>query len=161
MVSIFLLRGGTYLGISQLSFPLTGSIKRYRLLIRSYTVEGTKLVIDTALVKPVVDALISILEKARGIKLKSSAEKSLAEAIRELLKASPNENYAAARIAVARAAGIISSDVVLAEEMLAKVKKAKKVAAKVAASKKPARKRVVAKKTAEKKQASKKKVLPN
>jgi hypothetical protein len=101
---------------------------------------------ETALVKPVVDALISIFEKARGIKLKSSAEKSLAAAIRELLNASPNENIAAAKIAVAKAAGIISSDLLLAEEMLTKVKTSKKLAAKVTASKKPARKKVVAKK---------------
>jgi hypothetical protein len=31
------------------------------------------MVIETALVKPVVDALIGIFEKARGIELKSSA----------------------------------------------------------------------------------------
>ena len=105
---------------------------------------------ETALVKPVVDALISIFEKARGIKLKSSAEKSLAEAIRELLNASPNENIAAAKIAVAKAAGIISSDLVLAEEMLTKVKTSKKLAAKAAAAKKPARKKVVAKKKPQK-----------
>jgi hypothetical protein len=142
----------------QQSFSLTGSIKRYRLLIQSYTFEGTKQVMETALVKPVVDALICIFEKARGIKLKSSAEKSLAEAIRELLNASPNENIATAKIAVAKAAGIISSDLLIAEEMLTKVKKSKKLAAKDTAAKKPARKKVVAKKrTSEKNQPSKQK----
>ena len=110
---------------------------------------------ETALVKPVVDALISIFEKARGIKLKSSAEKSLAEAIRELLNASPNENIAAAKIAVAKAAGIISSDLVLAEEMLTKVKKSKKLAAKLPQRRNQREKRLLQKNP--KKQPSKQK----
>ena len=45
---------------------------------------------------------------------------ALREAIRELLLANPDENKAQARIAIAKAAGILSEDVVLAEDMLQK-----------------------------------------
>ena len=47
-------------------------------------------------------------------------EAALREAIRELLLANPDENKAEARIAIAKAAGILSGDVVLAEDMLRK-----------------------------------------
>ena len=79
--------------------------------------------------------------------MKSSAERSLTDTIRELFQASPNENIAATKIAVAKAADIINSDLLPAEEMLDKVKTSKKVPAKVAAAKNPSRKKVVAKKT--------------
>lgn len=49
-----------------------------------------------------------------------NAEAALREAIRELLFANPDENKAQARIAIAKAAGILSEDVVLAEDMLQK-----------------------------------------
>ena len=76
--------------------------------------------IEAALIKPVVDALMSLLRRGENVHLHSNAEKALREAIRELLLANPDENKAAARIAIAKAAGILSEDIVLAEDMLRK-----------------------------------------
>src|SRR5690606_4693066 len=82
--------------------------------------EAAAMPIEAALIKPVVDALLGLFRASNDLKLKRDAEKALREAIRELLQANPNENRAAARIAIAKAAGILSEDVVLAEDMLAK-----------------------------------------
>ena len=76
--------------------------------------------IEAALVKPVVDALMGLFRQGHDLQLKHNAEAALREAIRELLLANPDENKAAARIAIAKAAGILSEDVVLAEDMLKK-----------------------------------------
>ena len=76
--------------------------------------------IEAALVKPVVDALLALFRRGESLHLKHDAEAALREAIRELLLANPDENKAEARIAIARAAGILSEDVVLAEDMLKK-----------------------------------------
>ncbi|MGJ4803443.1 hypothetical protein [Luteimonas sp. SDU82] len=76
--------------------------------------------IEAALIKPVVDALLALFHESNDLKLKRDAEKALREAIRELLQANPDENRAEARIAIARAAGILSEDIVLAEDMLKK-----------------------------------------
>ena len=74
--------------------------------------------IEAALIKPVVDALMGLFRQGQHLQLQHNAEAALREAIRELLLANPDENKAAARIAVAKAAGILSEDVVLAEDML-------------------------------------------
>jgi len=74
--------------------------------------------IEAALIKPVVDALMGLFRQGHDLQLKHNAEAALREAIRELLLADPNENRAEARIAIAKAAGIISEDVALAEDML-------------------------------------------
>lgn len=76
--------------------------------------------IEAALIKPVVDALLALFRESNDLKLKRSADRALREAIRELLQANPDENRAQARIAIAKAAGILSEDVVLAEGMLEK-----------------------------------------
>ena len=76
--------------------------------------------IETALIKPVVDALMALLQRGEKAQLKRNAEAAVREAIRELLLANPDENKAQARIAIAKAAGILSEDVVLAEDMLQK-----------------------------------------
>ena len=76
--------------------------------------------IEAALIKPVVDALMALLSRGEKATLKRNAETALREAIRELLLANPDENKAEARIAIAKAAGILSEDVVLAEDMLQK-----------------------------------------
>lgn len=76
--------------------------------------------IEAALIKPVVDALLDLFRQGERLRLKHDAETALREAIRELLLANPDENRAAARIAIARAAGILSEDIVLAEDMLEK-----------------------------------------
>ncbi len=78
------------------------------------------MVIEAALIKPVVDVLLALFRQGENLQLKSNAEAAVREAIRELLLASPDENKAEARIAVAKAAGILSEDVVLAEDMLKK-----------------------------------------
>ena len=76
--------------------------------------------IEAALIKPVVDALMALLNRGEKANLKRNAEAALREAIRELLLANPDENKAQAKIAIARAAGILSEDIVLAEDMLQK-----------------------------------------
>ena len=76
--------------------------------------------IEAALIKPVVDALMALLQRGEKATLKRNAEAALREAIRELLLANPDENKAQARIAIAKAAGILSEDVLLAEDMLQK-----------------------------------------
>ena len=76
--------------------------------------------IETALIKPVVDALMALLQRGEKANLKRNAEAALREAIRELLLANPDENKAQARIAIAKAAGLLSEDVLLAEDMLVK-----------------------------------------
>jgi hypothetical protein len=76
--------------------------------------------IEAALIKPVVDALMSLFRQGEHVQLQRHAEAALREAIRELLLANPDENKAAARMAIARAAGILSEDIVLAEDMLQK-----------------------------------------
>lgn len=78
------------------------------------------MVIEAALIKPVVDALLLLFRQGNDLTLKHNAQAALREVIRELLQANPDENKAAARIAIARAAGILSEDVVLAEAMLQK-----------------------------------------
>lgn len=83
------------------------------------------MVIEAALIKPVVDALLALFHQADDIKLKRNADAAVREAIRELLQASPDENRAETRIAIARAAGILSEDVVLAEDMLKKHRETK------------------------------------
>ena len=64
--------------------------------------------IEAALIKPVVDALLALFRQGSDIQLKRNAEAALREAIRELLMANPDENRAEARIAIARAAGILT-----------------------------------------------------
>ena len=81
--------------------------------------------IEAALVKPVVDVLLDLFRQGDNLRLKRNAEAALREAIRELLLASPDDNKAEARIAIAKAAGILSEDVVLAEDMLKKTRAAK------------------------------------
>lgn len=81
--------------------------------------------IEAALIKPVVDALMSLLQRGEKANLQRNAEAALREAIRELLLANPDENKAEARIAIAKAAGILSEDIVLAEDMLKKTRAAK------------------------------------
>ena len=76
--------------------------------------------IEAALIKPVVDALMALFRESNDLKLKRTAEGAVREAIRELLLANPDENKAQARIAIAKAAGILGEDVVLAEDMLLK-----------------------------------------
>ena len=76
--------------------------------------------IESALIKPVVDALMALFRESNDIKLKRNAEAAVRDAIRELLLANPDENKAQARIAIAKAAGILSEDIVLAEDMLQK-----------------------------------------
>ena len=57
--------------------------------------------IESALIKPVVDALMALLRRGEQANLKRNAEAAIREAIRELLLANPDENKAQARIAIA------------------------------------------------------------
>ena len=92
------------------------------------------------LAKPVIDALMRALDRARDASLKKDARKAVAEAIRELIRLDPDVDKAQARIAVARAAGILDEDLFTAERMLRKVRKAARKAK--PAKRKPATRRV-------------------
>ncbi len=69
--------------------------------------------------------MLVLFRQSSDLQLKRNAAAALSEAIRELLLANPDENKAEARIAIAKAAGILSEDVVLAEEMLKKTRASK------------------------------------
>lgn len=80
------------------------------------------------LAKPVVDALLKAFDRAKDAHLRASARKAIGEAISELIRISPDLNKAEAKIAIARAAGILEQDLFTAERMLKKVKKANRKA---------------------------------
>jgi len=104
--------------------------------------------VEGAMVKVVVDALLGALDKARSHRLKKSASTALSEAIRELLQVNPKEDRAAAKIAAARAAGIIDEELFLAERMLSAVRAARTgKAGKKKAGRKPGAKKVARRKT--------------
>jgi hypothetical protein len=90
------------------------------------------------LAKPVVDALLNALDRARGAHLRANARRAIGEAISELIRINPDLSKAKAKIAVARAAGILDQDLFTAERMLKKVKKANRGAAGRQTKKKPA-----------------------
>ena len=92
------------------------------------------------LARPVVDALLKAFDRARDAHLRASARKALGEAITELIRINPDLGKAKAKIAIARAAGILDEDLFTAQRMLKKVKKAKRKAASPA--RKPAGRRV-------------------
>ncbi len=79
---------------------------------------------ETALIRPVVDALLALLRAGEQHRLKRNARAAVSEAIRELLAADPDTRRAEARIAIAKAAGILSEDVLLAEDLLARQRSA-------------------------------------
>ncbi len=82
-----------------------------------------------ALAKPVIDALMKALDRAKDAHLKDDARKAIAEAISELIRIHPDVGKAEARIAIAKAAGILDQDLFTAERMLKKVKRAAKKSA--------------------------------
>jgi len=73
-----------------------------------------------ALLRPVLDVLLSPLRRRRRRRERMHADAALREAIRELLLACPDERRAEARIARARALGAPSRETSLAEAMLAR-----------------------------------------
>jgi len=93
------------------------------------------------LAKPVVDALLKAFDRARDAQLRATARKAIGEAISELIRITPDVSKAQAKIAVARAAGILDQDLFTAERMLKKVKKANRKTARPGAAKKPAARR--------------------
>jgi len=94
------------------------------------------------LAKPVIDALMSALDRAKDAHLKANARKAIAEAISELIRIHPDVGKAEARIAIAKAAGILDQDLFTAERMLKKVKKAARKSAQPRKRKKPAARRM-------------------
>jgi hypothetical protein len=94
------------------------------------------------LAKPVIDALMRALDRAREASLKKDARKAVAEAISELIRIDADVGRAEARIAIAKAAGILDQDLFTAERMLRKVKKAARK--RQPAKRKPAPRRVKA-----------------
>lgn len=107
--------------------------------------------IEAGYIKPVVDAILGLVKRGSNAKLQRDAAKAVREAIRELLLADPNENAVEAKIAIAKAAGLISHEVLLADEMLEKVKSNKKKLPSKASTKKTAEKTSTAKKADTKK----------
>jgi hypothetical protein len=105
--------------------------------------------IEAGFIKPVVDAILGLVKTGSNVKLQRDAAKAIREAIRELLLADPNENIIEAKIAIAKAAGLISHDVLLADEMLKKVKANKKKLPSKASSKKATTKTAVKKEVKE------------
>ena len=95
-----------------------------------------------ALAKPVIDALMKALDRAKDAHLKDNARKAIAEAISELIRIHPDVGKAEARIAIAKAAGILDQDLFTAERMLKKVKRAVRKSAQPRKRKKPAARRV-------------------
>jgi D-serine dehydratase len=71
----------------------------------------------------VVDALLKAFDRARDANLRANARKAIGEAISELIRISPDLSKAEAKIAIARAAGILEQDLFTAERMLKKVRK--------------------------------------
>jgi hypothetical protein len=98
--------------------------------------------IQVALLKPLVDAILGLVRAGRGVRLQKSAKKAVEEAIRELLLVNPDENAVETKLAIAKAAGLISNDVLLAEDWLRMVRVAKrKAASKAKPAKKTAKRR--------------------
>lgn len=95
-----------------------------------------------ALAKPVIDALMKALDRAKDAHLKDNARKAIAEAISELIRLNPDVGKAEARIAIAKAAGILDQDLFTAERMLKKVKRAARKSAPPRKRKKAAARRV-------------------
>ena len=87
--------------------------------------------IESSLIKPIVDAILGLARSGNHARLKRDAAKAVREAIRELLLADPNESEAEAKIAIAKAAGLISEDVLLADDMLRKVRAKKSTLSRV------------------------------
>jgi hypothetical protein len=96
-----------------------------------------------ALAKPVIDALMKALDRAKDAHLKDNARKAIAEAISELIRIHPDVGKAEARIAIAKAAGILDQDLFTAKRMLKKVKRAAKKSAQPRKRIKPAARRLV------------------
>lgn len=94
------------------------------------------------LAKPVIDALMKALDRAKDAHLKDNARKAIAEAISELIRIHPDVGKAEARIAIARAAGILDQDLFTAERMLKKVKRAARKSAPPRKRRKTAARRV-------------------
>ena len=92
------------------------------------------------LARPVVEALLRAFDRAKEAHLRAHARKALGEAISELIRINPDLGKAQAKIAVARAAGVLDEDLFTAQRMLKKVKKANRKASRPAPAKKPARK---------------------
>lgn len=78
------------------------------------------------LARPVIDALLRALGRAQEARLQHNARRALSEAIKELILINPDLQKAKARIAVAKAAGIIDSELFVAERMLKRVKRSGK-----------------------------------
>jgi hypothetical protein len=87
--------------------------------------------IETSLLKPIVDAILGLARGGNNARLKRDAAASVREAIRELLLADPNESEAEAKIAIAKAAGLISGDTLLADDMLRKVRAKKSTVSRI------------------------------
>jgi hypothetical protein len=104
------------------------------------------------LARPVVEALLKAFDRARESRLKAGARRAVAEAISELIRIDPDLGKAEAKIAVARAAGILDQDLFTAERMLRKVKKSarKPLPGRAATKRKPARRRVARRPSARK-----------
>ena len=104
------------------------------------------MLIEAAYIKPLVDAILGLVKKGSNAKLQHDAAKAVREAIRELLLVDPNQNLVETKLAIAKAAGLISQDVLLADAMLEKVRSNKKKLPAKTSTKKAVTKTVASKK---------------
>jgi hypothetical protein len=74
--------------------------------------------IEEIQISRIVDALMAAIGKGKDYVIKRGARKKLGEAIRELVKITPDTDLASANIAIAKAAGIINTDLFTAERLL-------------------------------------------
>ena len=68
------------------------------------------MLVESAFLKPVVDAIPGVINGAKRRRLKRNAEQEITHAIRALLLANPDANRVRARLAGTRAAGHISRE---------------------------------------------------
>ena len=77
--------------------------------------------IEDVVASTIVKAVMGAIDEGRKFVKRKDAEKNLKEAIRELVKITPDTDLATAKIAAAKAAGIISKHLFTAERLLHKV----------------------------------------
>lgn len=84
--------------------------------------------IESALVKPIADAIVAGLKKINGIKVKKNAASELSKVIQDLLQVNPDLTAAEVKILSIKAAGIFSKELIVAEKILTTIKTKSRVA---------------------------------
>ena len=112
--------------------------------------------VEPVLIKPLIDAVKTLLGTRARARLKRDAESTIAEALQKILSAQANEHEVEVALRIAEAAELLSPEVLLVKEMHTKIRRTKKTTGKKKmTTKKKTTKRKVAKK--KKKKTKKKK----